>query len=62
MLSAKITNVPVRIYICHGLRYQGYGGLMKNCFNDGEDFVRVRDRSDMCFCWSETDIVGRPYM
>ena len=29
MLSAKITNVPVRIYMCHGLRYQGYSGLMR---------------------------------
>lgn len=29
MIAAKLANVPVRIYMCHGLRYQGYGGVMK---------------------------------
>ena len=62
MLSAKITNVPVRIY----MSWTSLSGIWwtneKIASNDGEDFVRVRDRSDMCFCWSETDIVGRPYM
>lgn len=29
MIAAKLTGVPVRIYMCHGLRYQGYTGMMK---------------------------------
>lgn len=29
MLAAKITRVPVRIYMCHGLRYQGARGKMR---------------------------------
>lgn len=29
MVAAKLTGVPVRIYMCHGLRYQGYSSMMK---------------------------------
>ena len=29
MVAAKLAGVPVRIYMCHGLRYQGYQGIMK---------------------------------
>lgn len=29
MLAAWITRVPIRIYMCHGLLFQGYSGFMK---------------------------------
>lgn len=29
MIAARITCRPVRIYMCHGLRYQGTGGLLR---------------------------------
>ena len=29
MLAAKLTGVKARIYMCHGLRYQGCSGVMK---------------------------------
>ena len=29
MLAAKLTGVRTRIYMCHGLRYQGYSGVMR---------------------------------
>ena len=29
MLSAKFSGVKVRIYMCHGLRYQGTTGIMR---------------------------------
>lgn len=29
MIAAWITKVPVRIYMCHGLRYQGCGGFKR---------------------------------
>lgn len=29
MIAARITRVPVRIYMCHGLRYQGCGGFKR---------------------------------
>ena len=60
MLSAKIANVPIRIYMCHGLRYQWANEKITS--NDGTDFMYVCNRSDMCFCRSEADIVVRPYM
>lgn len=30
MVAAWITRVPIRIYMCHGLRFQGYTGFMRN--------------------------------
>ena len=30
MVAAWVTRVPVRIYMCHGLRYQGTQGKMRN--------------------------------
>mgnify|MGYP003446959326 CR=1 FL=1 len=29
MIAAKLTSVPVRIYMCHGLRYQGCSGIKR---------------------------------
>lgn len=29
MIAARMTRVPVRIYMCHGLRYQGFGGFKR---------------------------------
>lgn len=29
MVAAKLTGIPIRIYMCHGLRYQGSQGGMK---------------------------------
>lgn len=29
MLAARLTGVPVRIYMCHGLRFQGAHGVMR---------------------------------
>lgn len=29
MLAAKLTGVKIRIYMCHGLRYQGCSGVMR---------------------------------
>lgn len=45
MIAAKLARVPVRIYMCHGLRYQGGSGLMKSILKMME--------SISCFCSTE---------
>ena len=50
MLSAKIANVPIRIYMCHGLRYQGYGGLMRK-------LLQMMERIS-CMCATEVICVS----
>ena len=45
MIAAKLTSVPVRIYMCHGLRYQGYGGLMRT-------LLKTMERVS-CYCATE---------
>ena len=37
MLASKLVGVPKRIYMCHGLRYQGSKGIMRDL--GLEDFV-----------------------
>ena len=36
MLAAKLTGVKTRIYMCHGLRYQGYSGIMRKILENME--------------------------
>lgn len=47
MLAAKLTNVPVRIYMCHGLRYQGYTGKMEGLLK----------RMERLSCRCATDVI-----
>ena len=45
MIAAKLTGVPVRIYMCHGLRYQGYSGFMRSV-------LKMMERIS-CYCSTE---------
>lgn len=45
MVAARLTGVPVRIYMCHGLRYQGYSSLMKS-------ILKMMERIS-CYCSTE---------
>ena len=36
MLAAKLTGVKTRIYMCHGLRYQGCSGIMRKILENME--------------------------
>ena len=45
MIAAKLTGVPVRIYMCHGLRYQGSSGLMQSV-------LKMMERIS-CYCSTE---------
>lgn len=47
MLAAKLTGVPTRIYMCHGLRYQGSQGGMKVLLKLMEKLA----------CWCATEIL-----
>lgn len=47
MLAAKLTGIPVRIYMCHGLRYQGSQGGMKVLLKLMEKLT----------CWCATEIL-----
>lgn len=42
MVAAKLTGVSTRIYMCHGLRYQGYDGLMQS-------LLKMMERIS-CYC------------
>ena len=45
MIAAKLTGVPVRIYMCHGLRYQGSYGFMRSV-------LKMMERIS-CYCSTE---------
>lgn len=51
MLAAFITRVPVRIYMCHGLRYQGASGLFRKILMAAERLT--------CACASNVFCVSR---
>ena len=42
MVAAKLTGVSTRIYMCHGLRYQGYSGPMRS-------LLKIMERIS-CYC------------
>lgn len=50
MLAAKITRVKVRIYMCHGLRYQGASGIMK--------WLLMKMEKITCICANEVICVS----
>lgn len=50
MVSAKLMNTPVRVYMCHGLRYVGYEGLMRNLLKMMECLT--------CYCATEVICVS----
>lgn len=41
LIAARMTGVPVRLYMCHGLRYQGYNGWMKS-------LLKIMERISCC--------------
>jgi glycosyltransferase involved in cell wall biosynthesis len=50
MVAAKITGVKVRIYMCHGLRYQGTQGKLR--------WLLMKMEKITCFCASEVICVS----
>lgn len=51
MFAAKLTRTPVRIYMCHGLRYQGFEGNMRK-------LLMVMEKLS-CACATEVLCVSR---
>lgn len=51
MLAAKITGVKVRIYMCHGLRYQGTSGIMR--------WLLIQMEKLTCACATEVICVSK---
>lgn len=51
MIAAKLTGIPIRIYMCHGLRYQGYNGLMQSLLKIMETIS--------CYCSTEVICVSQ---
>lgn len=54
MLAARLTGVPVRVYMCHGLRYQGCTGKMAG-------LLRMMERLS-CRCATEVICVSHGVM
>ena len=48
MLAAKIVGVKIRIYLCHGLRYQGSTGVMKKLLMQMEKFTCSNSTEVIC--------------
>lgn len=51
MIASKITSVKIRIYMCHGLRYQGTSGIMK--------WLLMRMEKLTCTCANEVICVSK---